>query len=156
MKSTAIIFLMVTLLCSLTFGQPATQKNIRKEKIEAMKIAFISNKIQLTTLEAEKFWPVYSQYQKEMKVLNSNFRKSFSEINNFNTVIPENEMEKRLMSEMEFAQKKLDLKKYYYPKFKEAISVNKISKLYEAEKMFRQKRSERIRIRQNKIADGMR
>ena len=41
----------------------------RAEKIEALKIAFITQKLQLTTDEAQKFWPVYNQYENEIRSL---------------------------------------------------------------------------------------
>ena len=41
----------------------------RAEKIQSLKIAFITQKLQLTTDEAEKFWPVYNQYDNEIRSL---------------------------------------------------------------------------------------
>ena len=37
------------------------------KKLQALKIAFITQKLQLTSAEAEKFWPVYNQYDNEIK-----------------------------------------------------------------------------------------
>jgi hypothetical protein len=37
------------------------------EKIEQLKIAFITKHLKLTTDEAQKFWPVYNQYEAEKK-----------------------------------------------------------------------------------------
>lgn len=41
----------------------------RADKIQALKTAFITQKLELTTVEAQKFWPVYGQYDTEMKKL---------------------------------------------------------------------------------------
>ncbi len=41
----------------------------RGEKIEALRIAFITNKLSLTTTESEKFWPVYNVYRREVAEL---------------------------------------------------------------------------------------
>jgi len=41
----------------------------RYEKIESMKIAFITQKLDLTASEAQKFWPIYNQFSDEMKEL---------------------------------------------------------------------------------------
>ena len=35
----------------------------RGEKIEALRIAFITNKLALTSTESEKFWPIYNVYK---------------------------------------------------------------------------------------------
>lgn len=40
----------------------------KKQDIEALKVAFISKELELTPDEAQKFWPVYNQYEKEIAV----------------------------------------------------------------------------------------
>src|SRR6476620_10673268 len=47
----------------------AQEDESRAEKIEALKIAFITQKLQLTSDEAQKFWPVYNQYENEIRSL---------------------------------------------------------------------------------------
>ena len=54
--------LLITLLCiSTVVGQ---QPNKRK-KIKALKTAHITNELNLTSSEAEKFWPIYNASQEE-------------------------------------------------------------------------------------------
>lgn len=36
------------------------------EKVKALKTAFITNRLDLSSSEAEKFWPIYNQYEKEL------------------------------------------------------------------------------------------
>jgi hypothetical protein len=43
-----------------------------REKIELFKIQFITEKLGLTTLEAEQFWPVYESHKKAMKEIIEN------------------------------------------------------------------------------------
>ena len=64
MKTIRNIILLFTLsICSLHgYSQ-------RGEKIEALRIAFITNKLSLTTTESEKFWPVYNVYRREVAEL---------------------------------------------------------------------------------------
>lgn len=64
MKTIRNIILLSTLsICSLHgYSQ-------RGEKIEALRIAFITNKLSLTTTESEKFWPVYNVYRREVAEL---------------------------------------------------------------------------------------
>lgn len=38
----------------------------KQQDIEALKVAFISKELDLTPDEAQKFWPVYNQYEKEI------------------------------------------------------------------------------------------
>ena len=44
----------------------AQKQNHGSKKIRAYKIAFISNKLDLTEEEATKFWPVYNTYDKKV------------------------------------------------------------------------------------------
>ena len=45
-------------MCSITFY---SQEN-KKEKIKALKIAYITKDLNLSSSEAEKFWPVYNSF----------------------------------------------------------------------------------------------
>jgi hypothetical protein len=47
---------------SISFANAQNGNGQRQEKIQALKIAFITQKLKLTPAEAEKFWPVYNQY----------------------------------------------------------------------------------------------
>ena len=45
-------------------GPPPSEE--KKERIEAMKIGFLTEQLNLTPDEAKVFWPVYDQYQGEL------------------------------------------------------------------------------------------
>jgi len=71
MKKLLITLLFVALTIN-AFGQ----RQKRQERIQALKIAFITDKLELSKSEAEKFWPVYNaiegkkdQLRKEAKTL---------------------------------------------------------------------------------------
>jgi hypothetical protein len=61
------------LLCTLSLAAwsqqepPAGEK--RKEKVEALKRSFYSEKLELTPAEAEKFWPIYNEFKKKEDAL---------------------------------------------------------------------------------------
>ena len=42
-------------------------KEGRSERIQSLKIAFITQKLELTSDEAQKFWPVYNRYETEIR-----------------------------------------------------------------------------------------
>ena len=88
----------------------------RAEKIEALKIAFITQKLQLTTDEAQKFWPVYNQYENEIRSL---------QLGNRNGPALENE------------EKLLNIRKKYKGSFEKVIGPLKLNKLFNAERDFR-------------------
>ena len=61
-------FIWSILIC-LVFALPlsAQEKGSQNQQIEAVKVAFITQKLSLTSSQAEKFWPGYNNYQREMR-----------------------------------------------------------------------------------------
>ncbi|TAF69017.1 MAG: sensor of ECF-type sigma factor [Flavobacterium sp.] len=49
------------LLSVITYGQNERLKE-KRDQIKAMKVAFLTSELNLTSNEAEKFWPVYNAY----------------------------------------------------------------------------------------------
>lgn len=97
------------------------------DKIESLRIAFISEQLDLTPEVAQKFWPVYNQYVAEFKALRDGA--------GFGPGKPEPTADQML----EFDQKKLDLKKKYKAQFEAIIGKDKVNTLYRLEEEFRQK-----------------
>ena len=88
----------------------------RAEKIQSLKIAFITQKLQLTTDEAEKFWPIYNQYDNEIRNIQLDSKNG--------TVIDKEE-------------KLLNIRKKYVSSFEKVIGPQKVNKLFNAEIDFR-------------------
>jgi len=60
-KSIIIIFIFL-----LTIGSFAQNK---RDRIKALKIAFITEKLELTSEEAETFWPIYNNFESQRESL---------------------------------------------------------------------------------------
>ena len=67
MKKLYIIlsFLSVALMANAQETTPDLSEK-KQQDIEALKVALISKELELTPDEAQKFWPVYNQYSKDM------------------------------------------------------------------------------------------
>ena len=61
MNKTIIIALIAFIFCLKVSAQQGG-----KERIKAFKTAYITEQLDLSVEEAEKFWPVYNQYDKEL------------------------------------------------------------------------------------------
>jgi hypothetical protein len=137
MKRSNYIFIPVFLLfSSLAFSQP--QAPVR-EKVESMKVGFLTERLNLTSEEAKVFWPVYNKYEDELEVLRTsrrenlmNAKKNFDEMN-------DREIEKAVDNEIAFRQNELDLLKKFHPQFKQVLPIKKVAKLYRAEEDFKRK-----------------
>ena len=64
------LFSVLVILCWLTpplKSQPKPQRQMGAGKLEAFKIGFITNRLALTADQAQKFWPIYGEYSKEVQ-----------------------------------------------------------------------------------------
>jgi len=111
------------------FAQPGEQG---KAKVEAQKVAYITNRLDLTTEEAAEFWPVYNQFQKDRKAINRKYKRK-QRIENMSDA----ELENQMMSNFKKDQELLDLKKTYFEKLKKVLSIRKIATLHVAEREFK-------------------
>ena len=57
------IFTILLLLVSISFYAQGKKMLEKKEQIYALKVAFITNELSLTSTEAEKFWPIYNSFE---------------------------------------------------------------------------------------------
>jgi len=60
--------LLISILLLGIYSLSAQQQN-RFERIKALKTAHITNHVGLTSNEAEKFWPIYNKYEKDLHLL---------------------------------------------------------------------------------------
>jgi hypothetical protein len=109
----------------------------RREDIETFKIAFITKRLDLTTDEATKFWPVYDQYQDELKDLRQKNRKTLFNVYQNIETMSDADVSKVLEDELVFKQNELNLTKKYLPQFKTVLPVKKVAKLFKAEEDFK-------------------
>ncbi len=146
MKTKAVVIgiLWITFLLSAngvanaqSAGTPNPKVQDKKEKVDAMKVAFLSDKLNLTPVEAEKFWPLYNEFKDRREALrkaNNPKLKALKDIKAEN--LTEDQADELINSELTQEQNLLDLKKEYYPKFKKVIGSKKVVALFMAEKDF--------------------
>lgn len=113
------------------------------EKLEAQRVAYITNELELSTEEAQAFWPVYNEYKAEEQALKKNFLQLFSRVGRLQDLSDE-EAQKHINNMLEFEQKQLDLKVKYTKKFKTVLPIQKVAMLPGAERGFREKIVRRI------------
>ncbi|EKF54130.1 hypothetical protein I215_14079 [Galbibacter marinus] len=56
-------YILVLLLLVFVIGQGMAQKKTKRDYIKSLKIAFMTDNLNLTTEEAQKFWPIYNNYE---------------------------------------------------------------------------------------------
>ncbi|MFM7218340.1 MAG: hypothetical protein ACKO1U_10005 [Bacteroidota bacterium] len=118
-------------------GPPPPPSGNKKERIEAMKVGFLTDQLQLTPDEAKVFWPVYEQYQDEQEKLRKDRRSNIKNARENIDEMSDADIEKVVDSEISFRQSELDLIKKYNPQFKKVLPIRKVAKLYRAEEEFK-------------------
>ncbi|HMG15693.1 MAG TPA: hypothetical protein VK590_09610 [Saprospiraceae bacterium] len=111
-------------------GRPRLEK--ARQKVETMRVAFISEKLNLTTDEAQRFWPVYNAYKEEEKQIRVDKRPD-----KMPEDMTEKEAEQFIIDRFSSQERQLALDRKYYVKLKDVISVKRIAILYQAENEFK-------------------
>lgn len=86
-------------------------------RIEALKIAYLTKKLNLSTEEAQKFWPIYNEYMGEIRKTRIDARQNKE-------------------GEIPTEEKLLNIRKKYNGEFNKALSSEKVNTFFKAEKEF--------------------
>jgi Spy/CpxP family protein refolding chaperone len=131
----------IVLLNSLSFFSQES----KSDKVEAMKVGFITNRLELTAKEAQVFWPLYNEYNSKMEKLRKTKRSDFEELKNKSDNITDKELETFINEVFASKQKELDLQKEYYEKYAKVLTVKKVAMLYQAENQFKRELLRKIK-----------
>ncbi len=112
----------------------ARAQNDGRQKIESAKIAMITNRLNLSTDQAQQFWPVYNEYNGKKQELNRRIRQLNNEPsrNNLNN----NQLVDGLREVNATKQKLADLDDEYLNRFLKVISPAQVAELYKTEQAF--------------------
>ena len=141
------LFIAVMTLIGAAYGQDLNDAQFNGrfgERVKTMKITFITNKLELTPTQAEKFWPIYNENQTKQQQL----RKSYGGNRNI-SLMSDDEVERHIERRFELDEKLLNLKKEYFQKLKTAISIRQIANLVKVEREFKTKLLREIQQRKN-------
>lgn len=133
----------LTTICfvlTLQISSAFAQQNF--EAIESEKVAYITKELKLTPAEAQKFFPIYNKYNKEMWEIRRAKRGSISgrRGNSFNP-------QKRDV--IAFDAKEVELKKAYREEFSKIIGQSRASQFFQVEEDFFNKLRTQLQRRRN-------
>lgn len=148
----SVIFI-VTLSTISSFAQNNQERGNARDnqasawmnKMKSDKIAFLSSEMGLTPSEAEKFWPIYNQAEKEKESSMGEVMKAYMELEK---AVDEGKKDKELTSlldkymKAQKASNEVDAK--YVEKYKKVIPGEKVAKLFVAEEKFRRNQIKRL------------
>ena len=133
-KITTLILIFFAAVLS-GFAQPGPEELEDKgERVEAAKVAYITSKLNLTTAQAQQFWPIFNEFEMSKKKIRKQIKQL--RIGNGVTDATEEQIKLDIKKMFQLRQEELDLEKSYSEKFAKAISTKQLAEFYRSEKDF--------------------
>ncbi len=129
--STLLIALFVSNILLFAQDQPQPDPKV-EEKIQAAEVGYIAQKLNLTTKEAQKFWPIYNEYKRDIRQALINYRKNHD------------------ADVLDRDQKIIDIRKKYRDRFVGVIGQPRVKIFFRAEGDFRRILVNRIKNNPNR------
>jgi hypothetical protein len=131
MKYLMLIGLLLCVGASTVSAQP--KQEARAEKIKAYRVAVFTEILNLSSEEAQGFWPIYNEYLDKRETLQKELKMT-RQIDGMS----DNEVEDYIKKYFELRNKELDLEKDLTQKLRKVLPLRKIAKIPVAEREFRE------------------
>lgn len=144
MKRTAILLI----LLSLGFVQSYAQKGDNKatqNKVQAARIGLITERLNLTPEQAEKFWPLYKEFITKRNSIKAEYNAAKKGLNP--ETATEEQRRELLDLSIKLKERSLDLERNYSDRMLRVISAQQVMALRKAEDDFRKLVREQIQRR---------
>ena len=114
----------------------------RSERVRAQRVAYLTQRLQLTTTEAQQFWPVFTEYENARRELTRRLRPGGRE-----EELTEAQAEDFLDQQLELEAQLLELRREYVAKFRQILPAKKVVMLPRADREFKRELLQRLRDR---------
>jgi hypothetical protein len=115
----------------------AQTNNEELSKIQADRIAYYTNQLNLTPSEAEKFWPVFNEYNAKVAKLYSEETQLINVFRNNKSEMTERDIDANIKKIFDIRRSITSLNEEYYQKFRQVLPARKVMKLIITETQFR-------------------
>jgi hypothetical protein len=129
-----IIFLLIILTFPVT---RTSAQNSNLEKLNNYKIAFFTKKLNLTEREAEKFWPVYNEYQSQRNSIQLDKIKLNRNFNLNESTLTDKQVEEMGDKYVDYLVQESNLAVDFHKKLKEILPPVKVIRYYQAENQYK-------------------
>ncbi|MDF2158093.1 hypothetical protein [Algoriphagus sp. CAU 1675] len=125
MKKLTLISLFYLLLIGVSFAQRPGQE-IDRERLQAARVAFITTRLDLSPEQAEKFWPVFNEYDNQRE---SNLKKLAALNPGRDVTLSEEEAKKNVQQRFEIQRQMIADEEKFVLDISKTINYNQILKL---------------------------
>jgi len=141
MRLRTIIFNLLLILAAFQYSATVKAQdgddNINVSKIQAQRVAFFTEKLNLTPAEAEKFWPVYNEYDAKRAKLNAEESRLINIFKENKSNMSDREIDNNIKKIFDTRKALTALNEDYYIKFRQILPARKVMKLIITETQFR-------------------
>jgi hypothetical protein len=150
----------VLFLCVLIFSvskagaqpDPDEMDDNRRNKIETLKRAYISEKLELTVAEAEKFWPIYNEFDAQREAIRKSMRASNKKLKDGTASEKET---LALIDEVNQKRKdEIDLESKFLRDVMPVLGARKVMKLTQIQKDFQRELMKRMKERREEMREN--
>lgn len=127
------LVLLIVLFSTFSFAQDRS----KREKIKTLKVAFITERLNLSTNEAQSFWPLYNDYEEKRESLR---HRQWTEVRSKvkeNGDLSEKEAQELLGKHIELEKEEDALKTEFVENISKVISAKKTLLLLRSEEEFK-------------------
>jgi hypothetical protein len=111
-------------------SQPGTMPREGRQRIEAQRVAFITQRLNLSPDEAARFWPIYNEYRDALKDMRDDFERPDLE------TITDEQASAIIEQHLQQEQHKLELKRALLTRLRTVVTARKVILLHAAENEF--------------------
>jgi len=144
-------YLFISLIFFLTVFQAEAQhgkmSEEKRERIKAQKVGYLTEQLKLTVEEAQRFWPLYNEYEAKKEKIHENRKNQMITFQEKSETLSDKELDKMAEDLISTSAAETKLIQEYHPKFKAILAIKKVCALYQAEFQFRNKLLKQLRNR---------
>jgi hypothetical protein len=153
MKRTYILLLSLLLTAGAyaqELGDEISNPQVR-ERVQAARVAYITDRLDLTAKESQQFWAINNEYEKERDAIQAKYKPS-SKVE----LMSDAEVEQYLRNRFDMEAELLELKRSYFERFRAVVSARKIAMFQRADREFRLELLRKVRERKGDRRGRMR
>jgi len=136
---------------SVLYAQDRDDKHATLEHIHSIKVAYITDRLNLTSQQSQVFWPVYSSYEKELKALRKSYFEKYKGLNKNDDHVSRQFFDDNL----DFQAASVDLKRKYRDQFLNVLTPQQLANLFKAEHDFNTMLMQRLKDKHNGNGDAI-
>jgi hypothetical protein len=130
-------YLLPIVFLAFVSSASAQETEEKNDRIQAQKVAFLTERINLTSKEAQIFWPIYNEYQDKKDKINAERRTTREYYKQNALTLSDKEATDILNKFVSIEQQDINLFVEYNDKFKQVLPAKKVMQLYIAENQFK-------------------